>query len=602
MLKKIIKTALIVIAVIMVLSLPVSCFSSDDLNTDPDMEDESGGSMETCPDTEASSIDITVTEESQVVQETVIDIFVDKSIPFKIWVLINQVLRQVFDHFDNVSYRIVFDRDEAEILFDLGRSGSEDQKLKEPYYYAPVISFYSMIEEITFEELAEIWRGSKNTAMDISGDEIPVTLLVLENDIVTLRKILGTESTKNLRPVESYELYSSLKDNENTIGVIPFELIRPGLKVLTLDGLSVLDRDLDGREYNLALGMEVVYGDSLTNMEIVERVEKEFYSDIFTNRRSEDLVSIIMTGVTAMTRQVASRMDANGVFYPAEKIADILHDADITHISNEVSFVEDCYAAKSNTMVFCSKPEYMELLKFIDADIIELTGNHIIDYGREWFEYTIDMYDSEEIPYFGGGRNLEDALTPAFFDINGYKFAFIGANTFGPSSSWATEDSAGSAPVNTLDDEAKEEDMQKYEDMIGELVSEDYNVIFTFQYVETYNYSPTRQQVEDFERMSEAGAVVVSGSQAHQPQGIEIRENGFINYGLGNLFFGQALDLPVKQGLIAKHIFYEGDYINTILITTFIEDFSQPRPTEGQEREELLESVFNASIREQVQE
>ncbi len=40
--------------------------------------------------------------------------------------------------------------------------------------------------------------------------------------------------------------------------------------------------------------------------------------------------------------------------------------------------------------------------------------------------------------------------------------------------------------------------------------------------------------------MKDAGADIVSGSQAHQPQGMEIRGDGFINYGLGNLFFGQA--------------------------------------------------------------
>jgi poly-gamma-glutamate synthesis protein (capsule biosynthesis protein) len=589
MVKKIIKVGLLVI---IVLSMLASCLPSEDLLPGSSMFDE----------VEETAIEGTDTEASQKVQETVINVFIDKSIPFKIWVTINKVLRQSFHHFNDISYRIVFNKDEADIFFDLNQFSSEDQKLEEPYYYTPVISFFSMIEEITFKDLEDIWKGSKNTVLDISGNEIPVILIVLEKDVPALRKILGTESPENLEFVDTYDLYSSLTYDESTIGIIPFDLIRPELKVLTLDDMSVLDSDLDGKEYALALGIDITYRDSFIDAELIEKIEEEFYSDIFTNRREEDLVSIIMTGVTAMTRQVASRMDANGVLYPAEKISGILLDADITHISNEVPFVEDCYAAKPNTMVFCSKPEYMELLKSIDTDIIELTGNHIIDYGREWFEYTIDMYETEEIQYFGGGKNLEDALTPAFFDINGYKFAFIGANSFGPASSWAAEDSSGSAPINTLDDKSKEEDMQKYEEIIRKLTSNDFNVIFTFQYLETYNYSPTREQVEDFERLSEAGAVIVSGSQAHQPQGIEIREDGFINYGLGNLFFGQALGLPVKQGIIAKHIFYRGDYINTLLITTFIEDFSQPRPTEGQERAELLELIFNSSIRETAQE
>ena len=33
-------------------------------------------------------------------------------------------------------------------------------------------------------------------------------------------------------------------------------------------------------------------------------------------------------------------MDQNGIIYPAEKVVELVKNADITHISNEVSFVE----------------------------------------------------------------------------------------------------------------------------------------------------------------------------------------------------------------------------------------------------------------------
>ena len=603
MIKKAVKIILLIISVFILLSLIPACMSADAMisgsGSDEDIQD-SGETVMEAGDEAGKDPGGSVTG-----QETVVSIFIDKDIPFKMWVSINQILREVFLGFETISYRIVFDRDEADIFFELCRFSGEDQNLEEPFYYVPVVSFFSMIEDITYGELEDIWKGSKNTVMDITGEEIPVKLVVMENDVTSLRKILGEESPAGIRVVKSYDLYDSLTEDESTIGIIPFDLIKPEIKVLSLDNNSVLDGDLDGSLYTLALGIEITYSDSFNTAELIDSIEDGFYTDIFTNRRREDIVSIIMTGVTAMTRQVASVMDANGVLYPAEKISDILLDADITHISNEVSFVEDCYAGKPNTMVFCSKPEYMELLKSIDTDVIELTGNHIIDYGREWFEYTIEMYEAENIPYFGGGRNLEDALVPAFFEINGYKFAFIGANSYGPASSWATGDLSGSAPVNTLDETSKEEDMQKFEKIIEELTSEDYNVIFTFQYQEVDTYKPTTQQIEDFKRMSEAGAVVVSGSQAHIPQGVEISKDGFINYGLGNLFFGQnypsghSLEKPVRQGIITKHIFYKGELINSVLVTTLMDEGEwQPRPTEGQERAELLEAVFNASVRE----
>ena len=400
-----------------------------------------------------------------------------------------------------------------------------------------------------------------------------------------------------------------------------FDNINPYQKVLKIGGINLLDKNIKEEEFTasdgsfsydeqnslnyisnypfvFAIGAE--FNNDVIDRELIGIIKGNIKEAISSNRSEDHLASVIMTGVTALTRQVAARMDEKGILYPAEKIRDVLLDADITHISNEVAFVPDCFAARPNTTVFCSKPEYIELLKYIGTDVIELTGNHINDYGSKWLDYTIDIYDREGIPYFGGGRNIEDALKPALFEINGLKIAFLGANPAGPSYAWATETTAGSAPINSLSDELMEKDILQYEEAIKLLKSQGYIVIFTFQYFEHENYSPTAKQVEDFERIINAGADIVSGSQAHVPHGVKILDNGFINFGLGNLFFGQQprdaiLAKKVRQGIIAKHIFYEGKHINTELITTFIEDASQPRPTTDEERADLLKSVFKAS-------
>jgi poly-gamma-glutamate capsule biosynthesis protein CapA/YwtB (metallophosphatase superfamily) len=489
----------------------------------------------------------------------------------------------------------VYEKNSADIVFEFV-SAEEAGSLKGPLYFAPVVSFYSLVEEITWAGLKDFWEGRSETIKDIEGNGIPANLVLSSQILEVLSMILGECKAKNLAIKDNSEIKAAVTADVNVLSILPFDQIEKEYKVLSIDGISVLDKNTTYEQYPLAGGILVKTADNLVDDNFKTILDANLESGEFSNRLPEDMVSILITGVTALTRQVADRMDKNGILYPAEKILDTLLDADITHISNEVSFVEDCYAARPNTLVFCSKPEYMQLLKYIDTDVLELTGNHMNDYGSEWFEYTLDVYDKEGIDYFGGGRNLEDSQKPATFDIGGYKFAFLGANTFGPSSVWATSDSAGAAPINTLDPALQEKDMQKYVEMIKQLKSEGYIVIFTFQYLETYNYAPTGQQIKDFERMSDAGAVIVNGSQAHQPQGFEIRENGFINFGLGNLFFGQAAGLPVKQGMLAKHIFYKGKHINTVMKTIYIEDLSQPRLTEGQERADLLKAVFHGSV------
>ena len=62
--------------------------------------------------------------------------------------------------------------------------------------------------------------------------------------------------------------------------------------------------------------------------------------------------------------------------------------------------------------------------------------------------------------------------------------------------------------------------------------------------------------------MVDAGATIVSGSQAHHPMVMEFYGGSFIHYGLGNLFFDQMYNetYPILQGtrkeFIDRHVFY----------------------------------------------
>jgi poly-gamma-glutamate synthesis protein (capsule biosynthesis protein) len=103
------------------------------------------------------------------------------------------------------------------------------------------------------------------------------------------------------------------------------------------------------------------------------------------------------------------------------------------------------------------------------------------------------------------------------------------------------------------------------------------------------------QQRADFRALAEAGAAIVSGSQAHQPQGFDFHTGAFIHYGLGNLFFDQMWSLETRQEFIDRHVFYDGRHISTELLTAILEDYSRPRPMTPDERKVLLDAAFAAS-------
>jgi poly-gamma-glutamate synthesis protein (capsule biosynthesis protein) len=113
-----------------------------------------------------------------------------------------------------------------------------------------------------------------------------------------------------------------------------------------------------------------------------------------------------------------------------------------------------------------------------------------------------------------------------------------------------------------------------------------------------YAPTPFKAQRDDFERMANAGASIVQGSQAHYPQSMEFVTGALIHYGLGNLFFDQMGDggeVPTRHEFIDRHVIYDGRYISTELLTAELEDYARPRPMTPQERSAFLADYFAAS-------
>jgi poly-gamma-glutamate synthesis protein (capsule biosynthesis protein) len=125
-------------------------------------------------------------------------------------------------------------------------------------------------------------------------------------------------------------------------------------------------------------------------------------------------------------------------------------------------------------------------------------------------------------------------------------------------------------------------------------------VIFTFQHEECYSPGPCFNHEPGFHAVADAGATVVSGSQAHFPHLMEFRGDSFIHFGLGNLFFdqmtyilpsGETID-ETRREFLDRHVFYDGKYLGTELLTAMLEDYSTPRPMTQAERSTFLLDYF----------
>jgi poly-gamma-glutamate synthesis protein (capsule biosynthesis protein) len=446
------------------------------------------------------------------------------------------------------------------------------------WVYALVAPFYTLHDDLSFEALKGMWQNG-------SGDGTFQNILVSEETRFAMVQVLGAPSEAFVRTLTEAEINAVAISDQPVLAILPFETLEPAWKVVSVDQSSPITNEFDPLTDPLALKISLEMTGEMAPFVLPP-----------SNYDPTLRTALVMTGVTALVRATAYQMEVQGINFPAQDIQTWLSQADITHISNEVPFARDCPYPDPNqqTLIFCSDPDYIELLETVDTDVIELSGNHLMDWGEEAARLTLELYAARGWATYAGGINLEEAQSPAYISHNGHHFAFIGCNPAGPVGAWATETQPGTAPCGNYDWLVAK---------INRLRDEGYIPIVTFQYIEDYTPYPSTQMMADFRRMIDAGAVVVNGSQAHTPKWMEFYQNGFIHYGLGNLFFDQMevyynnVYLPgTRDEFIDRLIFYDGRLISVDLLTALLEDYARPRPMTTEERHAFLTRIFTEAL------
>jgi hypothetical protein len=455
------------------------------------------------------------------------------------------------------------------------------------WVYALVAPFPTLVDDVPFSAVQAAWQGQpvQCDACDFTGP-----LRMSETTLSALKTVLGEPAAGAIEVLPSDQITPKLWEAKPAWGIVPFDELNPRLKVLSIDRQTPIHHGLDLNKYPLAVKIGIA-----GPIDKAEQLQATL-GQTMTNRDESKMTLVAMTGVTAMARDFGVAMEKFGVLYPAEKIKNWFDTSDIVHISNEDSFWPDCPKPPIYEAVFCSDPSYMELLRTSNTKVVELTGNHLNDYGTEPLSYTLALYDKEGIPYFGGGRTITEATRYITLTNNGNVIAFVGCNPVGPSIDWVdglNDGRPGSAPCTAPYPELQEQ--------IKQAKAAGAVVFSTLQYQEGYTYGTYGAQTEDFARLADAGASVVSGSQGHHVQSFGLRGDSFIHYGVGNLYFDQVkdprYDLPVgvQQNFIDRYLVYDNKLLSVELLPTFRDGSQQPRPMTPEEKRSLLKTLFDLS-------
>lgn len=343
---------------------------------------------------------------------------------------------------------------------------------------------------------------------------------------------------------------------DTAVAFVPVKELTPEVKLLTFEGAYYLDTFTKGAVFRQAAYSGRGAAD-LANLQLNDFATKD------------TTLKVNMTGVTALTRVMMNKLrSVKDPKYFSKQIGAFLADADITHVSNEVSFKTGC---TYNAALFCAPPEMIDVLKDSGVDVVELTGNHNNDVGNQYNTESINLYHSLGWRTVGGGLNDVEAAKPYIADQKQSKIAILAYNYADALGSGAIA-KATTAGANPFDFEKIKADIATVKQQAG-------FVIVDVQFWECYAYpggyieypqcdGPIPNQKEVFRKLADLGADMVVGISAHQPQTYEQYNGVPIYYGLGNLYFEQTQWPGTERGIILTHYFVHGKLVQTKLSPT----------------------------------
>ena len=232
-------------------------------------------------------------------------------------------------------------------------------------------------------------------------------------------------------------------------------------------------------------------------------------------------------------------------------VADLVSGADVTLDDFECPVVESWTV--NDGVIFSIDPAVLPQLRdTYGVDVATLAANHLFDRGTPGFLETLDRFAGAGIPTAGAGVDLDAALEPAYVDVNGLTFAFIGFNEI-PGS---LEAAPGQPGVLWLRDENVVESVARAQAAAADLVICVPQWWGGGEYHAEFRGDMRRQQQVFFD----AGCDHVLGHGTHWSGPIEITPTDDGDHRVtmvshGNFLFGQEWSQQTQEGVTLELAF-----------------------------------------------
>jgi poly-gamma-glutamate synthesis protein (capsule biosynthesis protein) len=208
---------------------------------------------------------------------------------------------------------------------------------------------------------------------------------------------------------------------------------------------------------------------------------------------------------------------------------------DLRIINLETSVTQSADYWEGKSVLYRMHPENIPCLTSARIDFCSLANNHVLDWGYTGLTQTLETLGKVGITTAGAGRNLQEAETPAVFDVEGKGRVIVfsyGSLTSGIPVSWAALEKRPG--VNFLED-LSVQSARNIKVRVEQVKQEGDIVVVSIHWGSNWGYDiPSEQTAFAHMVIDEAAVDVIHGHSSHHVRGIEVYKEKLIMYGAGD--------------------------------------------------------------------
>ncbi len=211
---------------------------------------------------------------------------------------------------------------------------------------------------------------------------------------------------------------------------------------------------------------------------------------------------------------------------------------------------------------------------------LTLANNHILDYGKNALDDTLQTLHDNGIATAGAGDDAALAWQPAFFERRGVRFALLGVSEVIPRGYGATAHAAGVAPGR---DPSTGDVTAAYLRTLAHAIRMAHanaDIVIVYEHWGTELLStPTADHIRLAHAAIDAGASIVLGAHPHVLGPVEAYHGGLIAYSLGNFIFDTQPGIQTRSAVL--EISLHGPIVTSWRAVPMLLEQGVPQPATG---------------------